>query len=311
MRRTIACLFFALLFLSAFAQEAQTPASDTLPKPKPQYWTSSVVTQIGFSQVSLTNWAAGGYGSIALNTYIKAARNYKRDKVIWDNQLQLGYGFIQSYQDGFNKSDDKIILDSKFGYKATEKLYYSTVFNFRSQFTTGYKDKVIVSDFFAPAYISLGLGIDYKPTNSISINFAPLTGKVVMVKDVDLRTKYGNAADQFSKFELGAQFKLDTKIEVEDFKVVSALTLFSDYLSKPLNIKVYWDVNIDANITKFLAVSLRTNLIYDDAIRFLDKKDKKGNLILDENGNTIKVPGVQFKELFSVGFSYTFTPKKK
>lgn len=311
MRRFVFCVLFAFLSLSLLAQEGSSAAQDSVPKPKPNYWTSSVLTQIGFSQVSLTNWAAGGYGSISLNTYIKGDRNYKKDKLMWDNQLQLGYGFIQSYQDGYNKSDDKLILDSKFGYKATDKLYYSTVFNFRSQFTTGYKDKVAVSDFFAPAYMSLGLGIDYKPKAGISLNFAPLTGKVVMVKDPALRTKYGNAEDQFSKFELGAQLKLDTKIEVQDFKVVSALTLFSDYLGKPLNIKVYWDVNIDAKITKFFSVSLRTNLIYDDAIKFLDKKDKKGNLILDEEGKVIKVPGVQFKELFSVGFSYTLATKKK
>ena len=99
------------------------------------------------------------------------------------------------------------------------------------------------------------------------------------------------------------------KIEVENFKVLTSLTLFSDYLNKPQNVKVFWDVNADAKITKFFSVTLRTNLIYDDAIKFLDKKDKQGNLILDENGKPIKVPGVQFKELFSIGLSYTFGNK--
>jgi len=241
---------------------------------------------------------------------LNAYRNFKKDKFIWDNQLQVGFGFIQSYEDGYKKSDDRIIFDSKFGYKAVDNLYFSAVYNIRTQFAEGYEKKKIVSDFFAPAYMSLGLGVDYKPTKNVSINFAPLTGKVVMVKEEDLRVKYGNPVDQFCKFELGAQIKIDSKLEVDNFKVVSALTLFSDYLDKPLNVKVYWDVNVDAKITKFFSATLRTNLIYDDAIKFLDKKDKRGNLILDENGNTIKVPGVQFKEIFSIGFSYTFGKKK-
>ena len=42
---------------------------------KPDYWTNTLVTQLGFSQVSLTDWAAGGYGSIALNTYINGKAN--------------------------------------------------------------------------------------------------------------------------------------------------------------------------------------------------------------------------------------------
>ncbi len=323
MKRSIAFFLFLSLTTVAFAQEtvptdtivapADTTAAlaDTIVAPKPQYWTKSLTTQIGFSQLSLTNWAAGGYGSISLNTFAAANANYKRDKLIWDNQLQVGYGFIQSFDDGYKKSDDRLILDSKVGYKAVETLYASALFNLRTQFAKGYDNKGnFVADFFTPAYVSLGFGVDYKPYDNFSINFAPLTGKLVMVKNKELRAKYGNAEDQFCKFELGAQLKVDGKIEVENFKVVSSLTLFSDYLNKPQNVKVYWDVNADAKITKFFSVSIRTNLIYDDTIRFIDKTDKQGNPVLDENGKTIKIPGVQFKELFSVGLSYTFGSKK-
>ena len=82
------------------------------------------------------------------------------------------------------KSDDRLIFDSKFGYKAAEKLYFSIVYNFRTQFAEGWdgNHKTIISDFFAPAYTSLGLGIDYTPAKNVSLNFAPLTGKVTMVR---------------------------------------------------------------------------------------------------------------------------------
>lgn len=300
--KKILTLFSALLLaVSVFAQEAKPAAAPESP------WTRGVLTQVGFSQLSLTNWAAGGSGSVSLNTYLDIYANYKKDKIIFDNELQLGYGFIQSFDDGYKKSDDRIIFDSKFGSKITEKLYLSTVLGFRSQFADGYdKNNELVSTFFAPAYTTAGIGIDYQPMTNFAINFAPVTGKLIMVADPSLRSIYGNEEDQFTRFELGAQLKLDNKLEVKDFTVKSGLTLFSNYLDKPLNIKVNWDVNVDAKITRFFSVSLRTSLAYDDKI-----KSKKINVIGEDGTPTTKmVQGIQFKELFSVGFSYLLGSKK-
>jgi len=310
MRKVI--LFILLVFCASigFAQSPTKTKIDSVPAPEPKNWKHTVATQIGFSQLSLNNWAAGGYGSISLNTFLNMNANYSKDNFIWDNQLQIGYGFIRSFDDGYKKSDDRFIFDSKLGYKAVDNLYFSAVYNFKTQFAEGYEKSVLVSNFFAPAYTSLGIGMDYKPKNNIAINVAPITGKIVMVSDENLRVKYGNAIDKFCKFELGAQIKIDTKLAVENFQASSSLTLFSDYLNKPQNIKVNWDVNIDAKITKFFSATMRTYMIYDDTIKFLDKKDNIGNVVLNDAGEVIKVPGIQFKEIFSIGFSYTFFSKK-
>ena len=300
----------AALLLAAVPAAAQDNAAPA-PERQPSNWTKGLLTQIGFSQLSLTNWAAGGVGSISLNTYVDAYTNYQKDNFLWNNELQLGYGFIQNFEDGYKKSDDRIILDSKFGYKATDKLYVSAVFNFRSQFADGYTESVLTSSLMAPAYMTLGAGIDYQPAKNLSINFAPLTGKTVMVSIPELRAKYGNAEDQFCRFELGAQLKLDAKLAVKNFTVASNLQLFSDYLDDPLDLKVNWDVNVDAKISRFFSVSLRTSLIYDSKIKSAIKRDAAGDPIVDEEtGKNVMVAGVQFKEIFSVGFSYTIGQKK-
>lgn len=296
--------------LPAMAEE-QTPADTTK---VPSYWKKGLLTQVGFSQLSLTNWAAGGTGSLSLNTYLDGYTNYKKDKIIWNNELQLGYGFIQQF-DGtkLKKSDDRIILDSKFGYKATEKLYFSAIFNFRSQFADGFDEKEtdkLVSTFFAPAYLTLGIGLDYQPWKVLSLNFAPITGKLIMVSNKDLRESYGNKADQFCRFDIGAQIKADFKYEISSFVVGSNLTLFSDYIDSPLDIRVNWDVNIDAKISNLFAVTLRTSLIYDKDIKCKKQYDEKGDPVLDPSGKQVMVPGIQFKEIFSVGFSYTFGQAK-
>lgn len=270
----------------------------------PNPWSKGALFQLGFSQMSLTNWAAGGFSSVALNSYVNMYNGWEVDQMFWQNRLQLAWGFINSFGDRFKKSDDKIIFDSKYGYRAFNKVFVSAAFNFRSQFSNSFNypasgDKVLVSGPFSPAYFSFGIGMDYKPAKVLSINFSPLTSNLVIVAQESLRTKYGNRVDQPAKLELGAQLKIDYKHQLtKDLLIASNLVLFSDFLNKPQNIKVYWDLFVDTKINKYFSVNVRTNLIYDDNILIADKNDE-----LDKR--------VQFKEILTVGFSYTFGQFKK
>ena len=286
-------------------------AVDTSSKEPPKYWTNGILTQVGFSQVSLTNWAEGGSANISLNGLIDANANYSKDKMIFENRLKLSYGFIQSFEKGtplkqqFDKSDDRIQLDSKWGWMLKNKLYFSALFNFRTQLTPTYSygtevneagEEVTVrnaqSRFMAPGYVSLGLGINYKPFNSLSFNLSPATGNLVIVTDELLRETYGNAPGQAVRAEFGAQLKMDINYAYKMFKISSALTLFSNYINHPENIQVYWDVDASLALTKILTLTLRTNLIYDDNIK-----------IADANG--VEAPRVQFKEIVSLGLTWT------
>ncbi len=276
----------------------------TPPPPKPNYWKRGTFLQLGFSQMALSNWAPGGYSSVALNAYVNTYANYTVKTLFWESRLQVAYGFIQSFGDRYKKSDDKFIIDSKFGYKAWDKLFASAVFNFRTQMSTGFDypknaDPRLVSAPFSPAYLSLGLGIDYKPDKTLSITFSPLAGNVVIVQLPELRKKYGNPVDQSTALKLGAQLKMDyNKNIMKNVNLSTSATFFSDFLGEAQNIKINWDLFIDAKINKFFSTNIRTNLIYDDDI-----------LIADSNGAL--APRIQFKEILSVGFQYTFGEFKK
>ena len=63
--------------------------------PKPRYWTNSLLTKIDFGQTNLTNWAAGGYNSVTLKSFIDANANYKKDELFFNNRLQLDYGLFR------------------------------------------------------------------------------------------------------------------------------------------------------------------------------------------------------------------------
>lgn len=279
----------------------------TVKKEPPKYWTNGIMTQIGFSQVSLTNWAEGGSANISLNGLIDANANYAKDKMIFENRLKLSYGFIQSFEKGtplnqqFSKSDDRIQLDSKWGWMLKDKLYFSALFNFRTQMTPTYSYdtsvdpavRTIQSKFMAPGYVSLGLGVNYKPFNFLSLNLSPATGNIVVVTEPSLRETYGNSIDQAVRAEFGAQLKMDINYAYKIFKITSSLTLFSNYLENPENIQVYWDVDASLALTKILTLTVRTNLIYDKNIQ-----------IADADGNL--APRVQFKEIVSLGLTWTF-----
>lgn len=341
---------------AAAAAVAEAPVVE--PKvEKPKYWEESLKTNIKFGQTSLTNWAAGGDNTVTLQAFVDGNANYKRDKLFWNNRLQLDYGFVYaSSKPILQKSDDRIYLESKFGYKNEKMKNFSLSVNydFKSQFNTGYdyltpsvpsdkyqdaegnvpglndlphKDQVslwkdarkIKSGFLAPAYTNLAVGIDVKPFNWLSLNIAPLTGGVVIVRDELLRKNYGmqlkgsyldtdlstltpeelGACYKSARFEFGAQIKADIAVKVNDnFSYTSQLVLFSNYLDHPENIRVNWDNRFDWKLAKYFSLTFTTNMIYDDKVMIFSEKDG------------LTKQRVQFKQSMLFGFTYTIASKK-
>ena len=61
---------------------------------KPNYWTTSLKTQINVGQTGLFNWAAGGDNTVSLAAFIDGNANWKKGDMFWNNRLQLDYGFL-------------------------------------------------------------------------------------------------------------------------------------------------------------------------------------------------------------------------
>src|SRR5690349_19759331 len=138
-------------------------------------WKTGGLFTLNVAQGSLSNWQGGGdKSSFSAVTFLNLFAVLKEGKNLWYNNLDLGYGYINTTSLGARKSDDRIDLLSKYGYQIAEKWYASTLFNFRSQFTAGYeygKDvngaetKALTSKFMAPAYVLLSIGAEYKPNS--------------------------------------------------------------------------------------------------------------------------------------------------
>ena len=356
MKKIFIAISAALISMGAYAQDAQQAAADAakameeapaapVKVEKPNYWTESLKTNVTLGQTSLTNWAAGGDNTVSLAAYIDGNANWKKGDMFWNNRLQLDYGFLwASSKPILQKNTDRIYLESKWGYKApsTRYLYFSANYDFKSQFTTGYDYKTpasvtdaegndlkgsalrdvwrdardLKSGFLAPAYTNLALGIDFVPTKWFSLNFAPLTGDLVIVKNAALRGAYSmplkkefegmtenvpTDGSQFSsvRFGFGAQLKMDAKVNINDnFAYSTQVVLFANYLDINHCPRINWDNRIDWKLAKYFSFTVTTNLIYDDTI-----------MIADSNGENAKAR-VQFKESMAFGFTYTIARKK-
>ena len=281
------------LFVQAQEEEADTTS----------LWKTDGTTTLNFSQVSFENWAAGGENSYSFNGMFNFSANYKKERTSWDNSLDVGYGIIKQGGRDVRKSDDKLEFTSKYGYKSSSDWYYSGAFSFKTQFDKGYNydedagTKKQISDFMAPAYILLSLGMDYKPSDHFTLLLSPLTGKTTFVLDDSLSSSgsFGVEPGEKIRSEFGVFVKVGYKQEIwENVKLNTKLELFSNYFEEPQNIDVNWDVLISMKINEYLSANLNTQIIYDDDINYVDDEGNKHG------------PRIQFKEVFGVGFSYNF-----
>ncbi len=263
------------------------------------YWKRGGDYALNFSDVGFKNWAAGGDNAQNIGTFMNLFASYAKGKVAWDNNLSMVYGLTNVANKGFRKSDDKIDFSSKFGYKASKKLFYAALMTFKSQFTAGYDykedgTKEMISNLMAPGYFTFGIGIDYKPVDYLSIYFSPVTNKMTFVNVPDLRAKYGLDPDKSMRYEFGGLAKIVFRKDiVKNVGLESKLELFSNYLKNPQNIDVDWQNALTMKVNKYLSASLLTHLLYDDDTDI--DATKEGKQV-----------GIQFTRTIGVGFLYKF-----
>ena len=307
MKKIFTLITALLISYSSFSQEAAVDTS----------WKRSGIFGLNFTQVSLSNWSAGGQNSISGIAMFNYTANHKKGKNSLDNIIDIAYGLTQNGSDDPIKSEDKIDLATKYGRQASAHWYYTVLLGFKSQFSEGFNypnDSVKISNFLAPAYFTLALGMDYKPNDNFSLLIAPVTGRITVVNDQDLadagafgvdpaeynalgvKTKSGEK----SNFEFGALLKAVYKKDIlENVNLMTKLELFSNYMEDPQNVDVNWEVLIAMKVNKYITATLSTQLIYDDnTILTIDNNDDG---IIDESG-----PRTQFKEVLGVGLAYKF-----
>ena len=271
---------------------------------KPNFWTfkGDYFLQ-GLQSYISGNWYKGGESNYSILGSITMEANYNnKQKVKWDNKLEMKLGFLTSKSDSVHSlktSDDLLRLTSKLGLQATNKWYYTLQLLAYTQFWRGFKsnDRHVYSDIMSPFNLNISLGMDYnveawKKKLTGTIHLAPFAYNFKYVDrnwfgDVEnFTTRYGLELGKHTLHDFGSQFTIDLKWAIaENISYQTRMYGFTTYK----RVEWEWENTFTFNFNKYISTKL---FIYP---RFDDSTTRDGH-----HGY------FQFKEFMSLGFSYSF-----
>lgn len=267
-------ILFILLFMFCanllLAQDKQEEISEG--------WTKKGNISFLFNQSTFSNWLAGGENNISGNLGFNYDFNYKKNDWVWDNKLLASYGIVKTKNSAFEKkTDDRLEFNSLLGKKASKNWYYSGILNFKTQITKGFDYGVDANgveirtqntNFFSPAYLIFGPGMLWKKSDNLKFNLAPATSKFVFVdKNYTLPDKayFGVEEGESLRYELGFYASGYYKFNImENVSAENILSLYSNYLDKPKNVDLDYQLNLVLKINKYLSTNVAFQTIYDD-----------------------------------------------
>ncbi len=286
---------------------------------KPRYWKYRTESSFVLSQISLSNWVKGGESSIStvLDATGYATYDNKPLKLSSDNFVRLNLGYTATGTDGFRKSVDLLETSLKLDHKAFGKFDFSAILLFKTQIAVGrnyFKTAAgndtsnLVSKFMNPAILTIGLGLDYKPNKTTSIDFSPFSYRGTFVTDtvhID-QTQYGIAKNRKSLNEPGASFMITNEFKpIKTVSIINRLQLFTNYIHNPQNIDVDWEIIAAAKLNWFTDLRFDTHIIYDYETKTVDEY-VNGQPVLNPDGTPKKSAKVQFKEMLGLSLSFRF-----
>lgn len=276
------------------------------------FWNTGGNYNLNIQQVTLSNWAAGGASSFALNSGVSLFANYKKDKKVWDTQLNLNLGFNRQNDRSFEtrKTNDNFVFSSNYGRELSEIYYLSTQLDARTQLLAGFKYsrpsgsdadvRTKISDFLSPGYVQSSTGLNYRKTlkdkSKLSVIISPFTGRFTIVLNDSLSNAgaFGVIPGENVRAEAGMSLsaKVTDKLIMENITWTSNLNLFSNY-EQFGNMVVNFTSNIRLKVNKFISTRIETAVIYDESV-----------YIKQDDGSSSR--SIQLQNLINFGVSLDF-----
>lgn len=299
MKKLILASLFSFVYLTALAQDAD----------------SVIITKEGtlgfnFANVGLSNWAAGGENSLSLGTVYFNKFTKVKGKTKWVHQIDFALGGAKVGKQEFKKTDDQIILASAYSHKFKPKWDYSVIGVFRTQLLEGNtfapdpnnpggEIATKISNFMAPGYLNINVGITYDPSEKFSVNIAPAAGKFTFVSDDDLAAigAFGVKPGENFRSEFGTNILMVLNLPIaENIDFRGSANFFSNYETYG-NVDTNIDALLTAKVNDWFNASFGAQLIYDDDVK-----------IEQPDGSFERK--IQFKHVINMGLNFIlFKPK--
>jgi hypothetical protein len=276
------------------------------------FWKTGGNYILNIQQVTLSNWAAGGASSFALNSGVTLFANYKKDSKVWDTQMTINLGFNRQSDREYEtrKTNDNFIFVSNYGRQLSNLLFLTTQLDARTQLLAGYKysrpagsDSDIrtkISDLLSPGYLQSSTGLNLRKTyenkSRLSVIISPFTGRFTIVLNDSLSNvgAFGVVPGENVRAEAGMSFAvgLVDYVLMENVTWKADLNLFSNYESFG-NMVVNFNSIIRLKVNKFISTRIETAVIYDEEV-----------FIRQDDGTSRQA--VQLQNLINFGISLDF-----
>ncbi len=276
----------------------------------PGTWRYKLSSAMSINQNYLSNWARGGESSLASLLDLRTSAEYRNidSEVSWISNARFRYGNIISEEFGFRTNTDILEVNSQFNKSISENIDFSSVFYGKTQLSKGYdypNDSIPISRFLSPGTFTIGAGIEYEPFANTKLNFSALSYRNTFVLDttqINQRT-HGIEQGKRSRHEMGGQLVINNKMNLfDDLTMENSVRLFSNYLDKPQNVDVDWELNLQKRISYYFTISINLHMIYDENILF-PVIDGQGDPVILPDGNPKEEPRLQLKQFLGVTMS--------
>ncbi len=245
-----------------------------------QKWKKDFNTGVNLNQSSFSdNWKGGGSNTFAIGWFLNHSAKVVNNNWRLNSDLNLQVGFLQNRTQSLRKNVDRIFYEFKAGYRISPKWDFYGSTNFQSQFFKGIeyskKNKLgipidsLVSNIFAPAYLTTSMGLEYHPQKSFytRIGIGSLRQTFVFDERISRAGLYGlqrpgdNIRNQFV-------FQYLMNIEKDIFQNINMKARYSalvDYfrIGRTDGIVHRLDANFTMKVNKYVSTNLQAVLFRD------------------------------------------------
>ena len=265
---------------------------------RPNFWTINGDYALQFLQNYVSgNWYKGGESNYSVLASLVMQANYNnKQKVKWENRLELKYGMQSSRSDSlhsFKSTEDLIRLTSKLGLQATKRWYYTVQFVGNTQFSHSYRsnDPKVYSAFAAPLNINLSIGMDYSVdwmNHRLKGNFhlAPLAYNMKYTRMLELTRRLGIKDGKHFLHDFGSEFTVD--LEWKLMELLTWKTRLYGYTTYKRT-ELEWENTFTFRFNRYISSRVFIYPRFDDGVR-------------RDNDHAFW----QLKEFASIGFQYSF-----
>ncbi len=281
--KNILLIFSVTVSYLVLAQEPEP----SIPPAVESNWKRDLQTGLNINQATYSeNWKSGGTNSIALGTFLNGKATYKQAKHEWITDIQLLYGTIANEGQSVRKNADRIFIDSKYGYKLTDKWGLFASATFMSQFDAGFEYSKLkdstgketgeelttrISGFMSPGYLTEAIGFEYKPADYFSAQFGVGALRQSFVLDQTLYDRTGKA----ELYGVGRGEKMRNQVIFQfvanfDKEIVKNVVLKARYMAQIDYAKINGqgivhrlDANLTAKVNRYINVNMAGVVLYD------------------------------------------------